>query len=274
MQRRATTVERTAEHTSRDQAAASQADCFKTLTLDAVIEPTTLLPAALERKGSANRRNANDLTGDTREYWLPPARQRDLIGSPRNDRSQCNNPLDTTPTPSMAKPSYQSVALGGLAEHPPAHSAKPCTATTKPTAADATSHAMPTKIVGPLLLACANEHSQVKRKYTLYPAAIVIRKLTAYRSGGVYLNPNKDSKRAAIASRQTTALIRATTFFRCLFAMYREPTWKDVHPPVSRRSRSTHVGGNERLMSKSTGQSKIVSSAAGLPQLLPEASPV
>jgi hypothetical protein len=145
----------------------------------------------------------------TANVAAPPAaaRQRDLIGSPRNDRSQCNNPLDTTPTPSMAKPSYQSVALGGLAEHPPAHSAKPCTATTKPTAADATSHAMPTKIVGHLLLACANEHSQLKRKYTLYPAAIVIRKLAAYRSAGVYWDANKDSKSPAIASKQTMALV-------------------------------------------------------------------
>jgi hypothetical protein len=137
----------------------------------------------------------------------PRPRHRDLIGSPRNDRSQCNNPLDTTPTPSMAKPSYQSLALGGLAEHPPAHSAKPCTATTKPTAADTTSHATPTKIVGHLLLACANELTQLKRKYTLYPAAIVIRQSAAYRSRGVYLDANKDSKRAAIASKQTMAVV-------------------------------------------------------------------
>ena len=155
----------------------------------------------------------------------PPAaaRQRDLIGSPRNERTQCNNPLNTNPTPSMAKPLYQSVALGGLAEHPPAHSAKPSAATTKPTAADTTSHATPTKTVTHLLLGCVNARSQLKRKYTLYPAAILIRQSAAYRSGGVSLDANNDSKSAAIASKQTMALVRVTNFFRCLSAKYRSP---------------------------------------------------
>src|SRR5271166_722740 len=58
-------------------------------------------------------------------YRVPPAaaRQRDRIGSPRNKRIQCNSQLNSTPTPSMAKPPYQSAALGGLSEPPPAPSA-------------------------------------------------------------------------------------------------------------------------------------------------------